>query len=157
MQNALLTSSFTVVGGLIVFFLSQIMLKYLIEPLSDYRKLRAQVSHQLIYYAYFYANPTEFNDANRQNEKLVTDLNEVSKSFRKLASELIGVINVIPFFSTLSFCRLIPKRADVMEASSHLIGLSNSIWKYSPDNDQLKDNLKSRSEIIRLLQITSIH
>ncbi|SFS70204.1 hypothetical protein [Paenibacillus sp. BC26] len=157
MQNALLTSIFTVTGGLIIFFFSQIILKYLIEPISDYRKLRYQISIQLVFYANRISNPVEFNDVNSKNEKLVKDVNEASNAFRKLASELIGVINIIPMYPLFSLIRLVPNTKDIIDASSNLIGLSNSIWKYGDDNEepQRKYNEENRKEIKRLLKIKS--
>jgi len=158
MQTAILTSSLTVVGGLIIFFISQLILKYIIEPLSDYRKLRSQISIQLIYYANIYSNLYEYNEENSNNEKLVKRLEEVSDTFRRLASELIGVSNIIPAHLFFSVLGILPNRKKIMKASSSLIGLSNSLWKYGNNTEDrpIEYNMQRRNEIIQLLNIKSI-
>ncbi|WNR43667.1 hypothetical protein [Paenibacillus roseipurpureus] len=158
MQTAIITSSLTVVSGVIVFFFSQILLKYIIEPISDFRKIRSQISVQLIYYANIYSNLFKYNEENKNNEKLVVRLDEVSNTFRKLASELIGISNIIPFYSLFSIMRLIPSRKNIQSASSNLIGLSNSIWTNGINNEDnnMKYNRERKNEIVKLLRIKSM-
>ncbi|WP_438445880.1 hypothetical protein [Gorillibacterium sp. sgz5001074] len=158
LQTAIITSTLTVISGLIVFFFSQIILKYIIEPLSDFRKLRSQISVQLVYYANIYSNQFTYNEENARDEKLVNRLDEVSITFRKLASELIGISNTIPYYNLFTILRIIPSRNNIKNASSNLIGLSNSIWKFgSNDEDSnLRYNKERKNEIVRLLKIKSM-
>jgi len=156
MKTALLTSSLTVIGGLVIFFFSQLIQRYIIEPLSDYRKLRSQISIHLVYYANVYSSVFEYDKDNSGNEKIVSRLEEVSNTFRRLASELIGISNIIPMYWFFTVVGIIPSRKKIKAASSSLIGLSNSLWSHGDGHDQIKYNRERRDEIVRTLKIKSM-
>ncbi len=47
----IITSSLTIVGGVIVFVLGQIAVKFYIEPLADFKKFLGEIEADLFYYA----------------------------------------------------------------------------------------------------------
>lgn len=65
--TAILTSAFTVAGGLIVFVIGQLALKLVIEPVSDYRKIKSKIAMSLVFYSNFYLLPTRKNEENLNN------------------------------------------------------------------------------------------
>lgn len=129
LSTALVTSSLTVTGGLIVFIISQLVLKFMIEPLSDYRKIRSQISINLVFYANIYLNPVELTEQNLKNESIRSELAEVHSKLRKQASEFTGVMQVIPFYGLFSCLGLVPPEDKAHKVSSNLIGIANSLWK----------------------------
>jgi len=48
MEQAAVTSLFTLLGGIILFILSQYFLKFHFEPMSDLRKIIGQISKELV-------------------------------------------------------------------------------------------------------------
>lgn len=47
----------TVVSGVLVFVLGQIILELLIKPYKKYKELKSEIAYSLVYYAYIYSNP----------------------------------------------------------------------------------------------------
>lgn len=67
MFNMLFTAAFTILGGVFVFSLSQLILKFLIEPIHEQRKAIGEILFGLVYYANSYANPG--NNETKNSEK----------------------------------------------------------------------------------------
>ena len=115
-----LTSSLTVLGGILVFVVGRIIEKFAIEPIHKQSRLIGEIADSLIFYADLYSNP---GIGKREQ------MDEAKKVLREQASQLIARNNMIPcykFWRCLSLGHL-PKRTDVIEARHELIGLSNSI------------------------------
>ncbi|MDB5056003.1 MAG: hypothetical protein JWM44_4053 [Bacilli bacterium] len=153
-DTVILTSTLTVIGGLIVFVIGQIILKYIIEPISDYRKIKSSISITLVYYANSYLNPIEINDDNMKYEALRNERNEVQTKIRKLASELTGSVQVIPFYFLFYLFGIIPSRKKLLEVATNLIGISNSLWenKMYP-GDIVETNEERKQRIIQVLKL----
>ncbi len=137
MKNAFDITTFitTIGGGFILFILSQLVLKTIIEPVQEYKKTVGKIIHALILYANIYSNPVGLSEQNLNNEALRKERNSVSLELRKLAGELIASIHVIPFYGIISNVSLLPQLQSIMEARGCLIGLSNSLWKTDADDN----------------------
>ncbi len=113
-----LTASFTLIGGVVLLVITQILTRFIVDPLVDFRRLLGEVGHTLVFYSnYFYnasvmASKPEFQEATRQ--------------CRTLASRLRSFSNAVPLYATLARLRLVPPHADVYKASAALIDLSNT-------------------------------
>jgi hypothetical protein len=160
-----LTSGLTILGGVIVFVAGQIAVKFLIEPIQNYRELVGKIASALIYYAnvgpglqdaYLASldglgepeRPSEQLRKQRLQEVILNDwskIDEAKVAFRKYASELMETTNKIPLFSLLAILRIVPKRQSILKASTHLIGLSNDSRSVGDKNRE--------SEISKLLKI----
>jgi hypothetical protein len=158
LNTALITSVFTILGGIIVFIFSQIALKFILEPLAEYRKVKSQIAFNLIYYANIYMNPVESNNENLENESLRNKLNETSEIIRKLSCEFTGSLQIIPLYQFFSLMGLIPSKSNAQLVKSNLIGISNSLYYPTGGDDLIRidSNLKRRSEISRILKLHNI-
>ena len=65
----------TIISGVFVFILGQLVLKLIIEPIQEFRKTLADIAFALIEYANIYSNP---GYAGNELE------NKASEEFRKL-------------------------------------------------------------------------
>jgi len=126
-NEIILTSVFTIMGGVIVFCISQIVLKFFIEPIQKLDMCRGEICDILIFNRNIYLNPNTFS-----KEKEL----EVSIEIRKLATKLLSIKNMIRgnnFFYSLN---LSIKEENILKAHKQLIGLSNSIGTISPNEVQ---------------------
>jgi hypothetical protein len=149
-----LTSSFTILGGIIVFVVGQVVTKFIIEPLYEQSKLIGEIANSLIYYANAGAGVEPYYLQQIQNVTKQDELDETTKELlieryreliknewarsdeariflRQKASQLMGTTNAIPFYTfwvVLSLWRL-PTRKAIIEASQELIGYSNDTTK----------------------------
>jgi len=114
-----LTACVTLVGGVILLVATQIFTRFVVDPLVDFRRLLGEVSHTLVFHANCLHNPVtmastpEFADARRQ--------------CRMLASRLRSFSAAVPLYSFLACIHLVPPLSNVYDASSNLIGLSNTM------------------------------
>jgi hypothetical protein len=146
----------TIGGGLVLFILSQLALKTIIEPIQEHRKIVGKIVHALILYANVYSNPIRMSEQNLKNEALKNERDMVSLELRKLAGELIASIQVIPFYSFFSYVFVIPRLKSIEEARGCLIGLSNSLWKTDAEDNIYQEKRDLVAGIYKALRIIAI-
>ncbi len=146
------TFVYTVIGGVLIFVIGQICVKFIIEPLHECRKCIGEITFAIIYYANIYSNPCnsnkQFLESSEEHKQRVE---EVSTKLRQFASEINAKSQMIPLYSILSFFKLVPKRSNIVEGAKRLIGLSNSVAVGYP-----KHNIKYQDEITSNLNIKDI-
>lgn len=97
--------------------------KTVIDPIREYRRIRKEISKDLVNYANVISNP----GSSKQDR-----IDEARKILRGDASELKSVVDDIPMYDLWAALRLVPSRGDVEEAKKNLIGLSNSVDSGDP-------------------------
>ena len=145
----------TVVSGVVVYILGEILQTVWIEPLQKYKQLKREVSWALSYYANVYTNVMDQAVA---PETIKSEYTAVSANLRKLSCD------VRSFVETLSWFRLgIPPKKRMVEAAEELMLLSNSL--YSPyetapssadgfENKQAADRIYSALGVYRKKKLT---
>jgi hypothetical protein len=109
----------TILTGVLVFTMGQAVLKFLFEPLQEFRRTVSEIAHALIEHASVYANPG-VGEAQK--------LKEVSGALRNLSSKLYAQMHLTPKYRYLSKVLCFPSEEAVSEAATNLIGLSNSVF-----------------------------
>jgi len=71
---------------------------------------------------------------------------QTSQHLRKLSSEIQSHLYLVPIYPVTAAIFRLPKKERVLEASRHLIGLSNSV--YSAKNEKIYENNAKRIEKI---------
>jgi hypothetical protein len=137
----ILTSSLTVIGGIIVFVVGQIITKCIIEPIHEQAKIIGEIAYSLTMYSNVYSNPGIL-----KNEKK----DEASTFLRKCAGQLLARTYSLKLYWLWEKLRIVPRFNSVNLASEKLIGLSNFI--YSSEGD-IKTVISWEMEIKKLLCI----
>jgi hypothetical protein len=109
----------TIVTGVLVFLIGQAVLKFLFEPLQEFRRTVSEIAHALIEHANVYCNPG-LGDPQK--------LNDVSSALRKLSSKLFAQMHLTPKYRYLSKILCFPSEKAVNDAATNLIGLANSVF-----------------------------
>ena len=119
MGEIFLTSTLTVVSGVIVYIIGEVLQTIWLSPLQKYKEIKHDVAVTLTYYARDYNNVVDIKD----KEKIdLENIKEVSDKLRTISCELTGYIE------TLSWMKIgIPTKKDLSEAAKCLMGLSNSL------------------------------
>lgn len=121
----------TVISGVLVFVLGEIIQRYFLEPRQRYKEVIGKIDYSLKFYANIIANPGILP------EKLYLECSEV---LRTLSCELEATYKQIPF-KKLSTCK------KVSDAARRLIRLSNNLSQpgealhNSDDMDKIRANL----------------
>jgi hypothetical protein len=119
-----LTSGLTVVGGLFLLVLGEVIKRFFIAPIHELALLRGKTTYALIVYADVIANPGIGEPARMQ---------ETHEVLRRRAAQLLSRSDAIPWYSLWHRLGFIPKQGDVQTASALLIGLSNSVFRRDDD------------------------
>lgn len=132
----LLTSSLTVVGGVLIFVVGRVIERFLIEPVHEQSRVIGEIADSLIFYANLYCNP----GLGKPEE-----MDEASKVLRQHASRLMARTHAIRSYWLMQRLKITPEHKDILKAHENLIGLSNSIHG---DDPRLSDvNLIRRKQI----------
>jgi len=144
----------TVLSGVVVFIAGQIILKIIIEPLSEYKALKSKISYSLVFYANMYSNPMENTKDFKENSDAVKQTNEAGFYLRNLAAEFSGWLQVMPIYKFFSFIRVIPSRKDADKVRGCLIGLSNGLTCSNRSMDSIIiGNYERKQEIYKILKL----
>jgi hypothetical protein len=113
------TVFFTVISGVLTYVVGQLILKLVIDPVHEMRKTIGRISHALIEHAAVIANPgVPTREA----------MDEASTELRKLSSEIQSHLYLVPLYDWTRKVFRLPTRKKIIDASGHLIGLSNSVY-----------------------------
>ena len=115
--ESVLTAAITVIIGVTVYALGQMISKFVIEPIHKQDELRGEIADSLIYYADVYGNPGMNTPRH----------SEAAEKFRQQASLLISKTALIRKYAFFSWTGLIPTMQNVLNSHANLIGLSNSV------------------------------
>ncbi len=137
-----LTASITVAGGVIVYVLGHFLEVLFIEPIHRLRSIIGEIADSLVYYAPVYGNPGLL-------AKEICD--EASETLRRQASQLRARAYSIPWYTLWAFVGIIREKKEVEEASSELIGLSNSV--HSSTGATASQNYRKQNKLSELLGI----
>jgi len=128
-----LTVFLTVVSGVLTYIIGQLVLKLVIEPVQELRKTIGLISHALIEHANVFSNPVGGE---------MEALHKTSSSLRSLSSQLQSHLYLMPKYYLTAYIFRLPSHKQIRDASSALIGLSNSIFRPSPGENFYKVNAK---------------
>ena len=142
-MSQLITVLLTVVSGVLVFVVGQIVLECYIKPLQEYHKIKSEIGFLLLYYANVFMNPIDIDRWGSLSEWEDKNYSEASNKLREAAAKLEGFKQQKVFFI---------KKSRIEEAEKGLIGLSNSLF-YSDDYKQLNHNQQLDENIRRELHL----
>lgn len=138
----------TILSGVSVFVLGQIVQKYVLDPLMEYKKVRASILKHLISSAgtIAFSLPTE--------EKIAHEHYKVYKDKAvEFGSDLVAVVRSIPLYRFYSIIFKYPSLDETFVVASDLIDISNNFNENrSVDHyfkNERKDSLERISRIMR--------
>lgn len=135
-----MTTALTILSGLALLVVGQIIIRSFIDPIYELRNLRGEIADALIFYGNLYMNPGY--------EHKTPEIDAAVNALRLLGSRLEARTHAIPFYRLFALLRAIPPSASIERARRNLIGLSNSIYRGNLDHNQ-----RNRREIIEALNL----
>lgn len=117
LHKILLTSGLTILGGVLIFVVGQLLSRLVIEPVQELRKVIGEVRFNFAFFA-----PTIRTPVSRTKERS----DRAYDAIMKCSCDLLVRSEAIPFYGLLSFfsCGFIPPKADVADAAKWLRGLT---------------------------------
>ena len=139
MITALLT--LICVGAL--FLVSQFVAEGVIKPYVEYRKVLADVSYTLIYYANLIVSIPAHSKRDEQAE--------ISEKLRQLSARLRSAITALPFHELMRMLRLIPSQERIQDAAARLIRMSNLLLETEQKrHDEIRQDMAAIGELLQI-------
>ena len=134
----------TIIGGIIVFVFTQIVIEFIVKPRIELSKLKKKIATTLTMYRNLYHNPVRAKP-NIDYSKY-PKYQEAEIELRKVASELSGYISI-------KRKKRKEKENSMETACKYLIGLSNNLFEHHIEEDIIKENIQLEKGILDCLKI----
>jgi hypothetical protein len=115
--------------AILVFLVGQAVLRFILEPILEQRRLIGEVAHALL----FYANVGHLDSRGGPDEQRRKELDEARITLRGLAGRLRASLWTVPFYDTLARLGSVPSKEDVLDAATQFVGWSNSLYRGTHD------------------------
>lgn len=139
----------TVISGVLVFIIGQILTNIWLTPLRQYKELKKNIVFKLTYYANQYSNTMDLAKCSKIDER-VEKYKDGSDELRMLSCSLKG------FAETLYWFRIgIPSPKVLNEVADLIMGLSNSFftpYNTGESHEQNRENYYIANEIFKKLK-----
>lgn len=133
----------TVISGVLVYLLGEILKEHWLEPYHQYKKLKGEIAFALVYYANYYSNPVLLSQA---SDKEIDKRKSISDELRSLSGRLHATAETRAFIAVG-----IPKREKLRKAARYLMGISNGL--FTVNDAHFDDNVKRAYYIRKMLKI----
>ena len=145
---------YIVLAGVIIFVAGQIMVKIVIDPVQELKRVIADIAFKLIHYSHVYRiAPSGEEDASGAESQTTVDpekLEEAAEEYRKLASMLNAGYRLVPFYAMARLLFLLPKESDIIDARNELIEMSEEIFA-APKSFVISEHRKSIGRKLKVL------
>jgi len=135
---------YTVLSGTLVFVLGQILQKFVLEPIQEYKKTIGKIDNQLKFYCNVLINAVS-------NEEQIVKLTDI---VRALSCDLESIYKQIPLSGLFSKIRVLETKSDVAKAAKLLISISNSGGRSDTRALRCDDEIE---KVRKLLKIESLN
>lgn len=127
----------TILAGVSVFIFGQIILKLLVDPVQEMKKVISKVRMEIIRTSYILHNSESFeNDA----------IKKVFDSYRELSASLLAGMELVPLYPITRLFFGLPSPKKLNGASTNLIALSN--WMMVKHDRKIGHIIKNADDLI---------
>jgi hypothetical protein len=139
----MLTAALTLIAVFVVLLVSQFAAEGVIKPYVEYRKVLADVSFTLIYYA----NLIVSTPAHSKREEQA----EISERLRQLSARLRSAITALPFHELMRMLRLVPSQDTIHDAAARLIRMSNLLLETEQKrHDEIRQDMAAIGSLLKI-------
>lgn len=142
-MSQMITVLITVISGVLVFAIGQIIMECYIKPLQEYHKIKSEISYLLIFYANVFSNPISRKEKENMKKEGKELYSEATRKLREAAARLEGFKQQKPFFV---------RKDNIEEAARGLIGLSNGLFSNNIFT-QIEHNMQYENDIKKGLRL----
>jgi len=129
------------VGAL--FLVSQFVAEGIIKPYVEYRKILADISYTLIYYAHIIiSEPASW----KRDEQV-----EISERLRQVSARLRAAITALPFHELMRLFQLVPPQDRIHDAAARLIRMSNLLLETEQKrHDEIRQDMAAIGALLQI-------
>ena len=130
-----------VVGAL--FVVSQFAAEGVIKPYIEHRKVLAEISYTLIYFAHIIiSEPAHW----KRDEQA-----EISERLRQLSARLRSAVTALPFHDLMRLFHLIPSQDRIYDAAGRLVRMSNLLLETEHKrHDEIRQDMAAIGQLLQI-------
>ncbi len=144
LDKILVTAATTVIGGLVILVMGQIVIRFILEPILEYRKVVAGIAEALLHHAHFFAD-------SGPDAGTMKGVDEAAAEIRRLAVELNAKAITIPGYRLLGWLRVIRPYQKILDARRTLWGLANGMFR-----SDWQRKMQAATDAAKALAITAV-
>jgi hypothetical protein len=139
----MLTAVLTLIGVFGAFLVSQLASEGIIKPYVEYRKVLAEISYMLIYFAHIIiSEPASW----KRDEQA-----EISERLRQLSARLRSAITALPFQGLMRLFQLVPPQDRIQDAANRLIRMSNLLLETEQKrHDEIRQDMAAIGVLLQI-------
>jgi hypothetical protein len=121
---------YIILAGVIIYVLGEIIVKIVIDPVQELKRVIADIAFKLIHYSHVFKLSTAADTSEEASEKTIDreKLEQAADEYRKLASMLNAGFRLVPFYPLIRVLFFLPREADIIDARNELIEMSEEIF-----------------------------
>ena len=123
---------YIILAGIIIYVAGQVIVKIVIDPVQELKRVIADIAFKLIYYSHVFriapSGDTQAAEEDAQRDVDPDKLEQAADEYRKLASMLNAGYRLVPFYAIAKLLFFLPREADLMEARNELLEMSEEIF-----------------------------
>jgi hypothetical protein len=143
-EKILVTAAFTIIGGVTVYVIGQLLSKFFIEPVQDLRKVIGEVRFNLAFHT-----PEIYTPIGRTKERS----DRARDALMKSSCDLLAKLHAVSLYDRLASVSkgVLPPRKAIEDAAVHLRGLSTHMHETGEKADEKLEIIANHVERIEKL------
>ena len=145
---------YIILAGVIIYVAGQIIVKIVIDPVQELKRVIAEIAFKLIYYSHVYrvtsSGDAEASEEEAQKRVDSEKLEQAADEYRKLASMLNAAYRLVPFYSLTKLIFFLPKETDIIEARNSLLEMSEEIFA-APKSFVISERRKVIEKLLKVI------
>ena len=141
-----------IMAGIIIYVLGEIIVKIVIDPVQELKRVIADIAFKLIHYSHVYKLSASDKSVAATEEKKIDQekLENAAEEYRKLASMLNAGYHLVPYYSITRFVFRLPREADVLGARNSLLEISEEIFS-APKSFVISEKRKHIEKLLKVI------
>ena len=143
---------YLIVAGIFIYVLGEIVVKIVIDPVQELKRVIAEIAFKLINYSHvFKLSASDDSAAATEDKEIDTQkLTQAAEEYRRLASLLNAGFRLVPFYPFTRVVFLLPKETDIINARNYLLELSEEIFAV-PKSFVIAEKRKSIEKLLKVI------
>ena len=143
---------YIILAGVIIYVLGEIIVKIVIDPVQELKRVIAEIAFKLIHYSHVFRLASSEEPSGEAAGQTIDQekLEQAADEYRKLASMLNAGYRLVPFYSISKLLFFLPKETDIIDARNALLEMSQEIFA-APKSFVISERRKSIEKMLRVI------
>jgi hypothetical protein len=139
----MLTATLPLIVVFVLLLVSQLASEGIIKPYVEYRKVLAEISYTLIYFAPLIVSAPAHSKRDEQAE--------ISERLRQLSARLRSAITALPFHDLMRLLKLVPPQERIQDAANRLVRISNLLLETEQKrHDEIRQDMAAIGSLLQI-------